>query len=143
MLAKRLGARKVMCIVNRSEYVDLIHMGAIDIALSPHNITIGSLIGRLRRGDVVSVHSLRRGAAETMEIIARGDAKTSRVVGRRVDALTLPPGTTIGAILREDAVLIAHHDTQIAADDHVILFLTDKRHVRDIEQLFAVGFGFF
>ncbi|HUX82857.1 MAG TPA: Trk system potassium transporter TrkA [Halothiobacillus sp.] len=143
MLAKRLGARKVMCIVNRSEYVDLIHMGAIDIALSPHNITIGSLIGRLRRGDVVSVHSLRRGAAETMEIIARGDAKTSRVVGRRVDGLTLPPGTTIGAILREDAVLIAHHDTQIETDDHVILFLTDKRHVRDIEQLFAVGFGFF
>jgi trk system potassium uptake protein TrkA len=143
MLAKRLGARKVMCIVNRSEYVHLIHMGTIDIALSPHNITIGSLISRLRRGDVVSVHSLRRGAAEAMEIIARGDANTSQVVGRRVDALKLPPGTTIGALLREGEVLIAHHDSVIEADDHVILFLTDKRHVRDIEQLFTVRFGFF
>ncbi|HQT43230.1 MAG TPA: TrkA C-terminal domain-containing protein, partial [Halothiobacillus sp.] len=82
-------------------------------------------------------------AAEAMEIIARGDATTSQVVGRRVDALKLPPGTTIGALLRDGAVLIAHHDSVIESNDHVILFLTDKRHVRDIEQLFTVRFGFF
>ncbi len=143
MLAKQLGARKAMCIVNRREYVDLIHMGTIDIALSPHNITIGYLVTRLRRGDVVGVHSLRRGAAEAMEIIARGDKTTSQVVGRRVDELALPPDTTIGALLRDDAVLIAHHDTVIESDDHVILFVTDKRLVGAIEQLFAVRFGFF
>lgn len=143
MLAKRMGARKVMCIVNRSAYVDLIQMGTIDIALSPHQITIGTLLTHLRRGGMVSVHSLRRGAAEAIEVIARGDANTSRVVGRRVDKLMLPPGTTIGAILRNEDILIAHHDTVIETDDHVILFLTDKRHIPDIEQLFSVGFGFF
>jgi len=143
MLAKRMGARKVMCIVNRAIYVDLIEMGTIDIALSPHQITIGALLTHLRRGDVVSVHSLRRGAAEAIEIIARGDEHTSKVVGRRVDALDLPPGTTIGAMVREGKVLIAHHDTVIESGDHVILFLTDKRHVRDIEHLFTVGFSFF
>ncbi|MFI9654498.1 Trk system potassium transporter TrkA [Guyparkeria sp. GHLCS8-2] len=143
MLAKRLGARRAMCIVNRTEYVDLIEMGSIDIALSPHQITIGEVLTHLRRGDVVSVYSLRRGAAEAIEIIARGDEGTSRVVGRRIDALDLPRGTTIGAILRDDEVLIAHHDTVIKADDHVVLFLTDKRRIGEIEQLFSVGFGFF
>ncbi len=143
MLAKRLGARRAMCIVNRTEYVDLIEMGSIDIALSPHQITIGEVLTHLRRGDVVSVYSLRRGAAEAIEIIARGDESTSRVVGRRIDALDLPHGTTIGAILRDDEVQIAHHDTVITADDHVVLFLTDKRRIGEIEQLFSVGFGFF
>ncbi|RRQ24496.1 Trk system potassium transporter TrkA [Guyparkeria sp. SCN-R1] len=143
MLAKRLGARRAMCIVNRTEYVDLIEMGSIDIALSPHQITIGEVLTHLRRGDVVSVYSLRRGAAEAIEIIARGDESTSRVVGRRIDALNLPRGTTIGAILRDDEVLIAHHDTVIRSDDHVVLFLTDKRRIGEIEQLFSVGFGFF
>jgi len=143
MLAKRLGARKVMCIVNRSAYVDLIEMSTIDIALSPHQITIGALLTHLRRGDVVSVHSLRRGAAEAIEIIARGDQHTSKVVGRPIEAINLPPGTTIGAIVRGDQVIIAHHDTVIESNDHVILFLTDKRRVRDIEALFTVGFSFF
>ena len=143
MLAKRLGARRAMCIVNRTEYVDLIEMGAIDIALSPHQITIGEVLTHLRRGDMVSVHSLRRGAAEAIEIIARGDETTSRVVGRRIEALNLPRGTTIGAILRDEELLIAHHDTVIRSDDHVVLFLTDKRRIGEIEQLFSVGFGFF
>lgn len=143
MLAKRLGARRAMCIVNRTEYVDLIEMGTIDIALSPHQITIGEVLTHLRRGDVVSVHSLRRGAAEAIEVIARGDETTSRVVGRRIDALDLPRGTTIGAILRDEELLIAHHDTVIHSDDHVVLFLTDKGRIGEIEQLFSVGFGFF
>ncbi|MFP4154110.1 MAG: Trk system potassium transporter TrkA [Halothiobacillaceae bacterium] len=143
MLAKRMGARKVMCIVNRAAYVDLIEMGTIDIALSPHQITIGALLTHLRRGDVVSVHSLRRGAAEAMEIIARGDENTSKVVGKRIDALELPPGTNIGALVRDERVLIAHHDTVIEPGDHVILFVTDRRHLRAIEQLFTVGFSFF
>jgi len=89
------------------------------------------------------VHSLRRGAAEAIEIIARGDQHTSKVVGRPIEAINLPPGTTIGAIVRGDQVIIAHHDTVIESDDHVILFLTDKQRVRDIEALFTVGFSFF
>ncbi|HHQ68714.1 MAG TPA: Trk system potassium transporter TrkA [Halothiobacillaceae bacterium] len=143
MLAKKMGARRVMCIVNRTAYVDLIHFGTIDIALSPHQITIGAVLTHLRRGDMVSVYSLRRGAAEAIEIIARGDRQTSKVVGRRVDELQLPRGTTIGAILREGEVIIAHQDTQIQTDDHVIVFVTDKARIPDIEQLFSVGFGFF
>ncbi len=142
MLAKRMGARRVMALINRAAYVDLVQGGAIDIAISPQQATIGTLLAHVRRGDVVMVHSLRRGAAEAIEAIAHGDPKTSRVVGRRVDQIPLPPGTTIAAVVRGDTVLIAHHDTLIESEDHVILFLVDKRRVADVERLFQVGVTF-
>ncbi len=142
MLAKRLGARKVMTLINRTAYVDLIQSGDIDIAISPQQSTIGSLLKHIRRGDVVNVHSLRRGAAEAIEAIAHGDPKTSKVVGKSISQLKLPTGATIGAIVRGNKVIIAHHDTVIESEDHVILFLIDKKHISAIERLFAVGLTF-
>ena len=139
MLAKRLGARKVMSLINRPAYVDLVESGMIDIALSPHQVTIGAMLAHIRRGDVVAVHALRRGSAEAIEAIAHGDHTCSKVVGRRIDELKLPKGTSIGAIVRGDEVLIAHHDTVIQSEDHVILFLTDKRDIRQVEKLFQVS----
>jgi trk system potassium uptake protein TrkA len=143
MLAKRLGARKVMALINRTAYVDLVQSGPIDIAISPQQATIGSLLKHVRRGDVVMVQSLRRGAAEAIEAIAHGDAGSSRVVGRPIEAINLPKGTTIGAVVRGDEVLIAHHDTVIQSEDHVILFLQDKSRVAEVEKLFQVGITFF
>jgi len=143
MLAKRLGARRVMALVNRAAYVDLIQSEALDIAFSPRQATIGSLLTHIRRGDVVAVHSLRRGAAEAIEAVAHGDPGSSKVIGRMLAEISLPPGTTIGAILRDEAVIIAHHDTVIQAEDHVILFVTDKRHITDVEKLFQVDVTFF
>ena len=142
LLAKRLGARKVIALINRAAYVDLVESGSIDIAVSPQQATIGSLLTHVRRGDVVVVHSLRRGAAEAIEAIAHGDRNSSKVVGRTVEELKLPPGTSIGAIVRNNEVIIAHHDTVIEAEDHVILFLTDKKRIGDVEQLFQVGITF-
>ncbi len=143
MLAKRMGAHKVMALINRVSYVDLVESsGIIDVAISPQQATIGSLLAYVRRGDVAKVHSLRRGAAEAIEAVAHGDYKTSRVVGRRIDEIRLPLGTTIGAIARNDEVIICHHDTMIEADDHVILFLVDKKRIPEVERLFAVGATF-
>lgn len=142
MLAKRLGARKVMALINRAAYVDLAEASNIDVAISPQQATIGSLLAHIRRGDVVRVHSLRRGAAEAIEAVAHGDASSSRVVGRAIAAIKLPSGTTIGAIVRGNEVIIAHHDTRIEAEDHVILFLVDKDRIHEVERLFQVGFTF-
>lgn len=142
MLAKRLGAKKVMTLINRAAYVDLVESGDIDIAISPPQATIGSLLAHVRRGDVVMVHSLRRGAAEAIEAIAHGDRNSSRVVGRAVEEIKLPHGTTIGAIVRGDEVLIAHHDTVIEAEDHVLLFVVDKKRIPEVERLFQVGITF-
>ncbi|HEX6930316.1 MAG TPA: TrkA C-terminal domain-containing protein, partial [Gammaproteobacteria bacterium] len=112
--------------------------GDIDIAISPQQITIGALLTHIRRGDVVVVHSLRRGAAEAIEAIAHGTRETSRVVGRTVEEIALPAGATIGAIVRGDDVMMAHHDTRIEADDHVIMFLVDRKHIADVEKIFQV-----
>jgi trk system potassium uptake protein TrkA len=142
MLAKRLGARKVMSLINRAAYVDLVESGDIDIALSPQQATIGGLLAHVRRGDVVVVHSLRRGAAEAIEAVAHGDSKTSKVVGRAIQDVKLPPGANIGAIVRNDEVLIAHRNTVIESEDHVILFLVDKRRIAEVERLFQVGITF-
>ncbi|MCH2356683.1 MAG: Trk system potassium transporter TrkA, partial [Pseudomonadales bacterium] len=128
---------------NNPAYVDLVQGGEIDIAISPQQATIGSLLTHVRRGDVVKVHSLRRGAAEAIEAVAHGDQASSKVVGRAIETIDLPEGTTIGAIVRNDEVLIAHDDIVIESGDHVILFLIDRREIQKVEQLFQVGFSFF
>ena len=134
---------KVMSLINRASYVDLVQSQTIDIAISPQQATIGSLLTHVRRGDVVVVHSLRRGAAEAIEAVAHGDRNSSKVVGRTIDEIKLPAGTTIGAIVRGEEVIIAHHDIVIEPDDHVILFLSNKKCIQDVERLFQVGVTFF
>ena len=142
MLAKRLGAHKVMALINRVSYVDLVESGSIDIAISPQQVTIGSLLAHVRRGDVVKVHSLRRGAAEAIEAIAHGNEQESQVVGRRIEEVDLPKGSAIVALVRDEQVVMAHHDTVIETDDHIILFMTDRRKIEHIETLFQVGVSF-
>ncbi len=143
MLAKRMGAKKVMSLINRAAYVDLVESGLIDIAISPHQVTIGALLAHIRRGDVVAVHALRRGSAEAIEAIAHGDKTSSKVVGRPIEQIKLPEGARISAVVRGDEVLIAHHDTVIESEDHVILFLTDKKRIAEVEKLFQVGVTYF
>jgi trk system potassium uptake protein TrkA len=142
MLAKRLGARRVMSLINRPSYMDLVE-SSIDLAISPQQVTMGALLTHIRRGDIVAVHALRRGAAEAIEVVAHGDAKTSRVVGRRVSEVKLPPGTTIGALVRKEEVFMSLIDTVVEANDHLIMFVTDKRYVPAVEKLFQVGLHFF
>jgi len=142
MLAKSLGARKVMALINRASYVDLVQSGPIDIAISPQQATIGSLLAHVRRGDVEVVHSLRRGAAEAIEAVAHGDSSSSKVVGKMIEDIKLPKGTSISAILRGEDVLIAHHDTVIQSEDHIIMFLVDKSRIADVERLFQVSVTF-
>ncbi|MDV2856660.1 MULTISPECIES: Trk system potassium transporter TrkA [Oceanimonas] len=136
MLAKKMGARKVMVLIQRGAYVDLVQGGTIDVAISPQQATISALLTHVRRADIVNVYSLRRGAAEAIEAIAHGDSSTSRVVGRMVGDLKLPPGTTIGAIVRGEEVLIGHDKTVIEQNDHVVLFLVDKKFIPEVERLF-------
>jgi trk system potassium uptake protein TrkA len=158
LLAKRMGARRVIALINRRAYADLVQGTTIDIAISPSHAVIGELLAYVRRGDVEAVHSLRRGAAEALEAIVRGDSKTCRMAGRRIEDVGLPNGAQVGAIVRglhgpdgsplgeaaQPQVLIAHHDTVVQPGDHVILFVPRKSMVRQVEKLFAVSatFGF-
>ncbi|MDX7989089.1 Trk system potassium transporter TrkA [Xenorhabdus sp. 12] len=136
MLAKRMGAKKAMVLIQRSAYVDLVQGGVIDIAISPQQATVSALLGHVRKADIVSVFSLRRGVAEAIEAIAHGDENTSKVVGRKISDIKLPPGTTIGAIVRSEEVIIANDYSIIQQGDHVIMFITDKKFVPEVEKLF-------
>ncbi|HRB10988.1 MAG TPA: Trk system potassium transporter TrkA [Ottowia sp.] len=147
LLAKRMGARRVMALINRRAYAELLQGSAIDIIISPADAVIGELLAHVRRGAVAAVHSLRRGVAETLEGVAHGDARTSRLVGRRIEQLELPAGARVGAIVRGEGeagqVLVPHHDTVIEADDHVIIFVPHKRLLPQVEKLFQVRATFF
>jgi len=162
LLAKRMGARRVLALINRGAYADLVQGTTIDIALSPSHAVIGELLAYVRRGDVEAVHSLRRGAAEALEAIVRGDKGSCRMAGRRIDEVALPRGVQIGAIVRglpvpgdEDSlalgdkrgdarpeVIIAHHDTVVQTGDRVIVFMPSKKQVREVEKLFQVSATF-
>jgi trk system potassium uptake protein len=133
----------VITLIGKPAYVDLVQGGDIDIAISPQQATTSSLLTYIRRADIAKVHSLRRGAAEAIEAVVHGDAKSSRVVGRTLRDIELPQGASIGAIARGDKVLIAHDDVVVESEDHVILFLVDKRHIAAVERLFQVGITFF
>jgi trk system potassium uptake protein len=164
LLAKRMGARRVLALINRKAYADLVQGTTIDIALSPAHAVIGELLAYVRRGDVEAVHSLRRGAAEALEAVVRGDAGSCKMAGRRVEQIALPRGVQIGAIVRGLAVpgeaalgdgragekngaapevIIAHHDTMIQSGDRVIVFMPSKKQVREVEKLFQVSANFF
>ena len=134
LLAKRLGARKVLTLISNLAYADLVQGTDIDIAISPQQITIGTILTELRQGDVVAVHSLRRGAAEAIEMIAHSDC---RIAGKAISELKLPAGATIGAIARGNNVIIGHDNVRIEPGDHVIVFVTDKREIPEIEKLFS------
>lgn len=147
MLAKRLGARRVIALVNRRIYAEMMQGSAIDIAISPAQTVIGELLVHVRRGAVAAVHSLRRGAAEALEGIARGDARSSKLVGQRIKDIALPPGAHFGVIVRGHGaacqVLMPHHHLMIEADDHVIIFIPHKNLLRAVEKLFQVSATFF
>ena len=143
MLAKRLGAKKVMTLINNPAYVDLVQGGIIDIAVSPQQTTVGSILAHVRRGDMVNVHPLRQNPMEAVEAIAHGESHHSKVVGRTVGAIKLPQEVVIGAIVREGKTIMAHQETKILDGDHVIMLLNDKRRFREVERLFQVGLTFF
>ena len=141
-LAKQLGAKRVMALVNKPAYVEHLEHKDINVIISPRVATIGSVLAHIRRGDVVAVHSLRRGKAEAIEAIAHGDKNSSKVVGKGVRDIPFPAGTGIGAIVRDNRVIIPNANTIIESEDHVIIFMDNKSSITDVEILFQVDITF-
>ncbi|KPN71340.1 MULTISPECIES: Trk system potassium transporter TrkA [Neisseria] len=144
LLAKDLGARRVLTIINRSRYVDLLEGNQIDTVVSPNLITIGHILAHIRRGDVVAVYPLRRGSAEAIEVVVHGTPETSALVGRRVSEVKWPNGCHFAALVRGDEVTMGHKEDAVMADgDHIIFFVSRRRVLRELEKLIQVKVGFF
>ena len=138
MLAKEMGAHKVIALINNEAYVDLVQDKGIDVAIAPSQITIGTFLSELAGDEVVKVHSLRRGAAEAIETIVKESTNGKEdAVGKELGNIILPVGATIGAIIRKNKAKIAHDDVKLREHDHVILFLTDKKLLPKVQQIFS------
>jgi trk system potassium uptake protein TrkA len=142
MLAKKLGAGNTLSIVNRSGYIDVAEKSAVDIVVSPAQVMIGAILTHIRRADVLAVHEFRRGKAEAIEISLRGDPDTSKLIGRRVDELSLPEGVVICVVARGNKLIFRVAETVLRADDRIVVFLSDKRLIGKVEELFQVGITF-
>ncbi|NPA72185.1 MAG: Trk system potassium transporter TrkA [Gammaproteobacteria bacterium] len=137
MLAKKLGVRRVIALVNNQSYVELIQLNSIDVAISADSITTSNLLHYMRQGDTVKAVTLRRGAAEAMEVIAHGSENSSEIIGKKIGHINWPSDITVGCIIRDDEVIIAHRNLEIQAEDHVILFLSDIKSSEEISKLFT------
>src|SRR5258707_1706090 len=122
-----MGPRRVGRLTYRRSYVDLLQAGEIDIAISPAQATIGTLLAHVRRGHVTQVHSLRRGVAEALEAVVHGDRDSCRCVGRKIEEIDLPQGAAIAAIVRRGKGINAHPGTVGQTPDHVTAFVTDRK----------------
>ncbi len=134
-LAKSLGARKTICLLNHISYTKLLPGTGIDVAVLPNQETLGSILKHVRRGDVAQVSSLCGGTAEAIEAIAHTN-DTHSVVGKRVDAIHFPYGIVLGALIRKQEVIEIHHDTIFEENDHVVMFAMEKKLVVNIEKNF-------
>ncbi|AZI14950.1 Trk system potassium transporter TrkA [Avibacterium paragallinarum] len=136
LLAKRLGAKKAMVLIQRMAYINLLQGGTLDIVVSPQQPTISALLGHIRKGDIGDVVSLRHGEAEALEIIVHGESHSSNVIERKISDIKLPPTVTIGAILRDEEIIIARKNVVIKANDHIVVYISDKKHLPEVEKLF-------
>ena len=141
-LAKDLGAKKSIAIINKASYRKLVSK-EIDVVVSPEDVTIGSLLASVRTSDVVKVHSLGFGDAEIFEVIIHGDQNTSKVVGKKISQLDLPSGCKIGAVYRGLDVIMHDDNLVIKSEDRLIIFLHKKQDFPKLAKLFQVGIGFF
>ena len=139
VMAKRLGCRSTMALINNRSYHDFTDILGIDRTVNPRSLTVSRILQHVRRGRIRGVHTIEDGAAEVIEAEA---LETSPLVGKPLRELHLADGIRIGAIYRNGKVLMPDGATQIVAKDRVVMFATAER-VRQLEQMFRVSLEFF
>jgi trk system potassium uptake protein TrkA len=135
-LAKSLGARRSICLLNQVSYAKLLPSTGIDVAVFPNQETLGSILKHVRHGDVAQVNSLCGGTAEAIEAVAHRHNGNNSVVGKLVKDIEFPTGIVLGALIRNRQIMSIHHDTVFEEGDHVVMFAIDKKMVVTIENFF-------
>ena len=123
-MAKKLGAKKTITIINKEAYFDLMDRNDLDIIISPVQITVSHILKYIRKGLVFNAHKVKKGAAEVIEMNV--DDSIKKIIGKRIVDLGLNGSMNIPAICREDEVLMAHGVTEIKEGDHLLIFYKDK-----------------
>ncbi|WP_119165482.1 Trk system potassium transporter TrkA [Algihabitans albus] len=139
LLAKRHGCMRAVTLINSTSYGQLVGPLGIDTVVSPRGITVSTILQHVRRGRIRAVYSLSEDLGEIIEAEAM---ETSRLVGKPLRDAKLPAGVVVGAILRDEEVMVPRGDTVIRAGDLVTIFAASNA-VKKVEKLFAVKLEFF
>ncbi len=139
VLAKRLGCKTNLSLLNNTSYHDFTRTLGIDAHINPRSVTISKVLQHVRRGRIRGVHSIQNGMAEIIEAEA---LDTSSLVGKPLREQELPEGIRIGAICRGGEVIFPDGDAIIKAKDRVIVFAMRDR-VKQVEQMFRVSLEYF
>jgi trk system potassium uptake protein len=139
LLAKQQGCQRVIALVNKTSYMPLVNSLGIDATVSPRASTVSSIMQYVRRGRIKALHNIREGVAEVMEAEA---SDTSSIVNIPFSELNLPEHMMIGAIVREDEVIMPEPHTSIKPGDHVIMLATEDE-AKNVEKLFMVQVDLF
>ncbi len=133
LLAKQLGAKRTISIVERSEFSRILESVGVDVALSPRRMTASAILRFVRAGVVVSAAVLDKLSGEVLEFEVKA---TSPVCGRRLADVEFPEGAIVGALVHEDRVGVPDGRTEPVEGDVAVVFALPKA-VRGVEKLFA------
>ena len=137
LLAKKLGATKTMVILNNPSYVNILP-GFVDSCIAPHRLTVSSVLQHLRESDVAQDVILKmHSGAEALEGIVHANEYTSEYFGKSIKELPLPEEASIGAIVRKGIVIMPSSEIELCIEDHLIIFLSNKEKVKEVEKLFT------
>ncbi len=136
LLAKKMGAKKTMIILNNPSYLGLVP-GFIDIYIAPYRLTVSSVLQDLRESDVTQDVLLKMDTgAEAIEGVVHANEFTSNLFGKSVKEIPLPEGASIGAVVRHGELVMPDSTVELCLNDHLIIFLANKDMVSDVEVLF-------
>lgn len=137
LLAKKLGATKTMVILNNPSYVSILP-GFVDSCIAPHRLTVSSVLQHLRESDVAQDVILKmHSGAEAIEGIVHANEYTSDYFGKPIKSLPMPEEASIGAIVRKGVVVMPSSSIELCIEDHLIIFLSNKEKVKEVEKLFT------
>ena len=137
LLAKKLGATKTMVILNNPSYVNILP-GFVDSCIAPHRLTVSSVLQHLRESDVAQDVILKmHSGAEAIEGIVHANEYTSDYFGKPIKSLPMPEEASIGAIVRKGVVVMPSSSIELCIEDHLIIFLSNKDKVKEVEKLFT------
>ncbi|VBB68641.1 Trk system potassium uptake protein TrkA [invertebrate metagenome] len=139
LLAKRYGCERAITLINKNTYNTLVGTLGVDVAVNPRGITVSKILQHVRRGRIHAVHSLHEGFGELIEAAAM---ETSSLVGVPLKDARLPPGVIVGAIVRNDEVIMPRRTSIIQAKDRVVLFAAHHA-VKQVEKIFSVRLEYF
>lgn len=119
LLGKQLGVKKIISEITDLEYIPIFQTLGIDSTVNSRLIAASQILRFTRKEDVVALSILQDENAEMLELIL---PETARAVGKKICKLNLPRGILIGALVRDDEVIIPHGDTVLLAHDRLVIF---------------------